>query len=72
MITEIKIDNISSYKEPVSIEELKKLNFFFGNNGSGKSTIAKFLYNINPNKSTNDDMRFGDCSQLGFNGFSNH
>ncbi|WP_034891680.1 AAA family ATPase [Gillisia sp. Hel_I_29] len=66
MITEIKIDNISSYKEPVPIKELKKLNFFFGNNGSGKSTIAKFLYNINPNKS-NELYGFEDCSQLGFN-----
>ena len=66
MITEIKINNISSYKEPVLINELKKLNFFFGNNGSGKSTIAKFLYSINPNKS-NELCRFEDCSQLGFN-----
>ncbi|UZH54869.1 AAA family ATPase [Salinimicrobium tongyeongense] len=71
MITEIKIENISSYKGPVIIEELKKLNFFFGNNGSGKSTIAKFLYNINSNKSTNDELRFEDCSQLGFNGENN-
>lgn len=70
MITEIKIDNISSYKEPVPIKELKKLNFFFGNNGSGKSTIAKFLYNINPNKS-NELYGFEDCSQLGFNGENN-
>lgn len=66
MITEIKIDNISSYKEPVLINELKKLNFFFGNNGSGKSTIAKFIYSLNTNIS-NELCEFEDCSQLGFN-----
>lgn len=42
MITEIKLHKISTYTEPVCIN-LKKYNFFFGANGTGKSTISKLL-----------------------------
>ncbi len=42
MITKIKLHNISTYTAPVCIEP-KKYNFFFGANGTGKSTISKLL-----------------------------
>lgn len=45
MITQIKLNRIASYKSEVTIDNLKKVNFFFGYNGTGKSTIAKYLYN---------------------------
>lgn len=42
MIQEIKIDNIATYTNPVSIHPLY-LNFFYGSNGSGKTTLSNFL-----------------------------
>ncbi len=44
MITRIELDQVATYKNPVEINDLKKVNFFFGNNGSGKSTIARLFY----------------------------
>lgn len=44
MITKIKLNQVATYKNPVEINDLKKVNFFFGNNGSGKSTIARLFY----------------------------
>lgn len=42
MIQNIKIHNIATYTNPVEIEP-RKLNFFYGSNGSGKTTISKLL-----------------------------
>ena len=67
MITEINIKNTTSYhpSNGVLINELKKVNFFFGNNGSGKSTIAKYLYNLDI-KDEDKSESFNSCSQNGF------
>ena len=47
MITKIKLKNVATYDNiGVEINSLNKVNFFFGYNGSGKSTIAKYLKNI--------------------------
>lgn len=47
MIDSIHIKNVASYGETGGeIQNLKKMNFFFGANGSGKSTIARYLYNV--------------------------
>ena len=44
MIKTIKLKNCATYScDGVSIENCQKINFFYGNNGSGKSTIGKFL-----------------------------
>ncbi|MFK4887363.1 AAA family ATPase [Lactococcus petauri] len=42
MIEHIKIHNVATYTNPVEIDP-KKLNFFYGSNGSGKTTISKLL-----------------------------
>ena len=44
MITKINVKNVASYNPTAGVEinDLKKVNFFFGFNGSGKSTIAKY------------------------------
>lgn len=65
MITNIKLKGISSYKNEVIIDELKKVNFFFGKNGSGKSTIAKFLYDLTLDKFSKSP-EFNNCSQIGY------
>lgn len=60
MITKIKLHNIATYKSQVEINDLKKVNFFFGNNGCGKSTIARLFYEFyNNNILTNS---FSQCS----------
>lgn len=68
MITSINIKNVATY-DPVNgvdITDLKKVNFFFGFNGSGKSTIAKYLHNLSLDAdSQNPD--FGHCSNVGYN-----
>lgn len=65
MINSIKIKNVATYDSVtgVEIKDLKKVNFFFGFNGSGKSTIAKYLRNLDSNLS---NPIFGQCSNIGF------
>lgn len=67
MITNISMKNVASYDATgVSIDTSKRINFFFGYNGSGKSTIARFLHDITlPVDNQNAD--FVDCSQTGYN-----
>lgn len=42
LIEKIKIHNVATYTNPVEITP-RKLNFFYGSNGSGKTTISKLL-----------------------------
>jgi wobble nucleotide-excising tRNase len=67
MITSINIKNIATYDPAtgVEIDGLKKVNFFFGFNGSGKSTIGKYLNNltVEQSKSSKD---FELCSNVGY------
>ncbi|MGW7977048.1 AAA family ATPase [Staphylococcus xylosus] len=46
MIKRILIHNIATYKNPVEIYP-KKLNFIYGSNGSGKTTISNLIKNFN-------------------------
>jgi wobble nucleotide-excising tRNase len=46
MIETIIIKNLSSFGESEqSINNLKKINFFYGSNGSGKTTISRVMQN---------------------------
>lgn len=47
MITKLTISNVASYKQGSSILTDKKHNLFYGLNGTGKSTISNYLYDIN-------------------------
>lgn len=70
MISRLVVKNVASYNATgVDIDTNKKINFFFGYNGSGKSTIAKYLHNITlPTIEQSPD--FVDCSQTGYDPLS--
>ena len=57
MINTITLKNIASYSStPVIINTNgKKINLFYGLNGSGKSTIGKYLQSI-------DNVKYRECS----------
>ncbi|MBR9803852.1 AAA family ATPase [bacterium] len=57
MISEIHMNEVSSFKRPAILETDKKINLVYGLNGVGKSTISNFLYNIN-------DARFTQCRKV--------
>lgn len=72
MITSLNIKNIATYDSVngVPIADLKKVNFFFGFNGSGKSTIAKYLRNLSLETSL-QNPDFTQCTNVGYNN-ANH
>ncbi len=72
MITSLIIKNVATYDSVngIPIADLKKVNFFFGFNGSGKSTIAKFLRNLSLDSSFQNTY-FSQCSNVGYNS-ANH
>lgn len=56
MIENIRIRNIASYDaNGINVVNLKKVNFFYGANGCGKTTISNYLSNA-------EDLRFNECS----------
>ena len=57
MITSISIKNIASFDPAngVQIDELKKVNFIYGANGCGKTTLSNFLQNP-------VDGKFANCN----------
>ena len=66
MINSIHIKSVASYDENGSeIQDLKKINFFFGANGTGKSTIARYLYNFALVEDEKDN-HFSKSTQSGF------
>lgn len=56
MIESITIKDVASYdKEGVVIDDLNKINFIYGANASGKTTISNFIYD-------SSDSKFSNCS----------
>ena len=55
MIKSITMKNCATYIDEQSLLDLKKINFIYGANGSGKTTISNYLYN------QNNEM-FSECS----------
>jgi wobble nucleotide-excising tRNase len=66
MITSLTIKNVASYDavNGVKIDGLKTVNFFFGFNGSGKSTIAKYIRNLSLD-TTVQNPHFNSCANVG-------
>lgn len=45
MITELHLSKTATYDtDGIKIKDLKKINFIYGSNGSGKTTITKFIH----------------------------
>jgi len=64
MISSLVIKNVATFDNHCKpIDNLKNINFFFGYNGTGKSTIVRYLQNLLKNENTID---FNDCSQVGY------
>lgn len=59
MLEEITLDKVASYKQKIKITNLRKLNVFYGLNGTGKSTISRYLNQIN---NPSDDFKRCDHS----------
>lgn len=59
MIKSISLKNVATYDnvQGVKFEDLKKINFIYGANGSGKTTISNFLQN-------NVATKFPNCSYI--------
>lgn len=56
MIQKIDIKNVATYdNQGVQIDNLKKVNFIYGANGCGKTTISNFVHD-------NSDSKFNNCS----------
>ena len=69
MIKSINIKDVATFDSVngVQINDLKKVNFFFGYNGSGKSTIAKYLHSLSLDVN-NQNQEFKNCSNIGYSG----
>ena len=62
MIRNITIKNTATFDDTgIEVPEFKKVNFFYGANGSGKTTISNFIYEPS-------NARFPDCQLKWQNG----
>lgn len=43
MIESIRLADIASYSSPVTVDRLTEINFFYGANGAGKTSIGKLI-----------------------------
>ncbi|HZF69390.1 AAA family ATPase [Sulfuricurvum sp.] len=59
MLEEIVLKNIATYDTTgTSLLNLKKINFIYGSNGSGKTTVSNFISNPTDNKYKNCSLRW--------------
>lgn len=68
MIKSITIRNVATYEEESF--DSKKINFLFGNNGTGKTTITRFIENPEEPKFSNCEIKYdenGECNKLIYN-----
>ncbi|MDY6970168.1 MAG: AAA family ATPase [Spirochaetota bacterium] len=60
MITKINLNGVACFKRLATLETDKKVNLIYGLNGTGKSTLSDFLYDVT-------DSDFSNCSVEGLN-----
>ncbi|MFB2888651.1 AAA family ATPase [Aeromonas veronii] len=57
MIESFKLANVATYQQAgIEVTNLKEINFFYGANGSGKTTISNYLAH-----SSHNEERFNNC-----------
>ena len=59
MIKSITLNNIATYQS-AKIDDLAQVNFFYGANGSGKTTISKIIANPNLEEFSNCQVEWKD------------
>lgn len=65
MIESITIKKVATYNETgIQINDLKKVNFIYGANGSGKTTISNYLQNSTDPKFANCTVTWGNAIEL--------
>ncbi len=65
MIETIKMKNCATYTtDDSAIEDCQKINFFYGANGSGKSTISKFLQNQSNEEYSDCEIKWSDNTPM--------
>ncbi|MBU3228898.1 AAA family ATPase [Clostridium algidicarnis] len=63
MIEKIEIHKVATYNNPVKILP-KKLNFIYGSNGSGKTTISNLIGNYTNSEDCSVELRVSDTSKI--------
>lgn len=59
VISSVSLHNVASYSsEGTRFENLKKINFIYGNNGTGKSTLSRFFNSVS-------DKIYSTCTYTG-------
>ncbi len=65
MIEKIEIKKVASYNSTgIEITNLKKVNFIYGANGCGKTTISNFLHNASDTKFENCIVNWKNTQEL--------
>lgn len=49
MIDEIIINNVATYHSPASLSDLRRINYIFGANGTGKTSISRVIAQVRGN-----------------------
>lgn len=63
MISRISLKSVATYDEDgATLDDLKKINFIYGNNGTGKTTITEFIRN--PENFQNCSLEWKDESMV--------
>ena len=59
----IILNNVASYRQPVTVEADRKINLFYGLNGTGKTILSNFLYYHQSDKP--EKAQFQECKLEG-------
>lgn len=49
MIDEVFINNVATYHSPASLSDLRRINYIFGANGTGKTSISRVIAQVQAN-----------------------
>lgn len=66
MITDILLSDVATFRNSVSVKP-KKVNYIYGANGSGKTTISKVISNISNHKSCSIDFISNEIDVVAYN-----